>query len=650
MILKSFRDSSHSPIIKILFAAIILSFCLWGVGDIIRNYSASKAVFTLDKERFTVEQFLREYSQEKQRIRNIGSKPLTDAEMAKLNIKGLVLNKLVNEAILERAYSKLGIIIPKQSLINIVHSLPQFQNHGTFDSRIYEMAIRRSGISEQGFLHQIRDNVARTQLLHPIMAGYKLPSIIKDIIAKEFESKYTILVSKVNLNSLKSDVSATDEELKQYYSNNQDKYRRPETRDVSILIIDYQKLAGDITVTDEEVESVYQDNKESYKQQETRDFEMFSFDEKTDADKAWDMMNRGVSTKEVVKGLTPDMENVKGIKLTDLPKKIGKDLFSLKKGQASEVYAMDGKFYIYRLTKITESKQISVANIKAGIRKELRQDKMNSPEFYSKIKEMKNKIDDGFGSGKTIDTIAKETGMEIKHISSIQKEVKSDDLIKIVPDEDTRTEVIESIFTTEGGQASQMIDSKESDSLSYVVVVNKVRPAKVPEFESIKDRLKNDYILENKDKKLTEELNALSSKGNAVADMKKKFSVKTFRFSKKDLITQKDHANPEVKRILEEIPNPNAVLNIMSALKKGEVSHYKISDSEYIIFGIESIDKSSSISKEFYDVISKYIDSGAASDVVPATLNAFKQTMKLKIDNKLIDEVTKGSDERNEEG
>ncbi len=650
MILKSFRDSSHSPIIKILFAAIILSFCLWGVGDIIRNYSASKAVFTLDKERFTVEQFLREYSQEKQRIRNIGSKPLTDAEMAKLNIKGLVLNKLVNEAILERAYSKLGIIIPKQSLINIVHSLPQFQNHGTFDSRIYEMAIRRSGISEQGFLHQIRDNVARTQLLHPIMAGYKLPSIIKDIIAKEFESKYTILVSKVNLNSLKSDVSATDEELKQYYSNNQDKYRRPETRDVSILIIDYQKLAGDITVTDEEVESVYQDNKESYKPQETRDFEMFSFDEKTDADKAWDMMNRGVSTKEVVKGLTPDMENVKGIKLTDLPKKIGKDLFSLKKGQASEVYAMDGKFYIYRLTKITESKQISVADIKAGIRKELRQDKMNSPEFYSKIKEMKNKIDDGFGSGKTIDTIAKETGMEIKHISSIQKEVKSDDLIKIVPDEDTRTEVIESIFTTERGQASQMIDSKESDSLSYVVVVNKVRPAKVPEFESIKDRLKNDYILENKDKKLTEELNALSSKGNAVADMKKKFSVKTFRFSKKDLITQKDHANPEVKRILEEIPNPNAVLNIMSALKKGEVSHYKISDSEYIIFGIESIDKSSSISKEFYDVISKYIDSGAASDVVPATLNAFKQTMKLKIDNKLIDEVTKGSDERNEEG
>ena len=650
MILKSFRDASHSPVIKILFAAIIFSFCLWGVGDIIRNYSASKAVFTIDKERFTVEQFLREYSQEKQRIRNIGSKPLTDAEMEKLNIKGMVLNKLLNAAVLEHTYGKLGIIVSKQSLRDIVHSMPQFQNRGGFDTRIYEMAIRRSGMSEQGFLMGIRDNVAKTQLLHPIIAGYKLPEIIKEIIAKEFESKYTVLLSKINLDSLKYNENVSDNELKQFYDNNSDKYRKPETRNVSILLIDYGNLAGDMTIDEDEIDAVYEENKDSYKPEETRNFERFSFDDRQSADKAWEMMNRGVSSKEIIKGLTPDMEEVRGAHVSDFPEKVGKELFSLKKGHSSAVYEISGKFYVCRLTSITAPKQKSVSEIKAEIRKELQNDKMNSPEFYAKIKEMKNKIDDGFGSGKTIDIIAKETGMKVEKISGVKKEEVSAELHKIIPDEDTRTEVIEKIFTTEAGQASQTIDSKETDTLSYVVAIDKVQPAVIPEFNKIKDQVKRDYILDKKEKSLTEDLNEIAGMSTkAAAQMKKKFNTKSFKFSKRDVLTQSQHKNAEVEEILNEIPNPNAVLNIVSSLKSGEISYYKISDTEYLVCGIDNINRAGETSKEFYAAISRYIDAGTSNDVIGATLAAFKQTMKIDIDNKLIDEVTKSSDEKGDE-
>ncbi len=650
MILKSFRNASHSLFIKILFGAIIFSFCLWGVGDIIKNYSASKSVFTINKTKLTVDQFLREYSQEKQRIRNIGSKPLSDAEMEKLNIKGMVLDKLVNSAVLDQTYNKLNIIVPKKSLIDIVQSLPDFQNNGGFDSRIYEMAIRRSGISEQGFLMQIRDNVARTQLIHPIVAGYKLPNFVKDCIAKEFEAKNTILVSKLDLNSVKYNKKISEDELKQYYDSNSKKYQKPESRDVSILVIDYKNLAANIKIDENEVNKFYEEGKNSYTAKESRDFERFVFDEKKNADRAWNMMNGGLPSAEIIKELTPDMENIKNTHASDFPTQISKELFELKLQKTSEVYPISGKHYIYRLVKVSKEKQKSETEIKSEIRQELQNDKMNSPEFYSKIKDMKNKIDDGFGSGKSIEEISKETGMKIVKLSGFQKSIENSDLKKFVPDEDTRTEIMDTIFTTDEHQVSQTIDSKESDTLSYVVMVNGIQKSMIPEFNKIKVQVEHDYTIEKKEKSALEDINEIIGMNQrATKELKKKYSVKTFKFSKKDLILNKDHSHKEVEGVLNEISNPNVVLNIISTLKSGEVNYYKVSDNVYIFVGIDKIEKAQNSSKEFLDVISKYVDTGTANDVVPVALTAFKKNLKVDIDHKLIDEITKQDDQRGED-
>lgn len=647
MILNSFRNASHSLIIKILFAAIIFSFCLWGVGDIIRNYSASKTIFSVENTKISVDQFLREYSQEKQRIRNIGSKPLSDKEMEKLDIKNLVLNKLVNEVVLDQMYNKLGIIVPNKTLIEIVHSLPEFRNKdGIFDERIYEVAIRRSGISEQGFLNQIRNNVARNQLLHPVIAGYKLPKFIEECVAREFEGKNTILLSKINLNSVQFNKEVTKSELKQYYENNKQKYQRPETRDISILIIDYRDLAESIAIDENDVEKYYAENKNSYNPKEKRDFERFIFDSKEDADKAWNMMNNGAKSVDIIKKLTPDMENVKGIAVSDLPSEIAKELFNLKLMKTSEVYNISGKYYIYRSTKIYQEKGKSKKETKDQIRQELRNEKMNSPEFYSKIKEMKNKIDDGFGSGKSIEEISKETGMKIVNISELEKDFENSKLNDIIKDEDTRTEVINEIFSTDENQVTQTIDSKEIDTLSYAVLIKKIKPASIPEFEEITEKVKNDFVLEKKDKSTLNKIGEIMEAKNPIQDLKKSFSIKNFKFSKKDLLLSQKINNSEVNRILQEIPNPNVVLNIISNLKSGEVNYFKLSENEYIVVGIEKIEKSSSASSDFAKVISTYLANSTAADVLPISLIAFKNNLKINIDQKLVDEMTKKEDER----
>lgn len=648
MILNSFRNASHSFVIKILFAAIIFSFCLWGVGDIIRNYSASKTVFSVEKMKVSVDQFLREYSQEKQRIRNIGSKPLSDKEMEKLNIKNLVLDKLVNDLVLEQMCEKLGILVSKETLVNVIHSFPDFRSKdGKFDERVYESVIRRSGMSEQGFLNQIKDNVARNQLIHPIIAGYKLPTFIEDIITRDFENQNTLVISKVKLDSIKAKKEASESEAKQYYENNKSKYLEAETRDASVMVIDYKVLGNAETISEEEVNKYYNENKELYKPEELRDFEMYTFESKEDADKAWDMLNRNVKSTEVIKKLTPDMENVRNVSRKNLPYEIAKDLFDLKLNKASKVYNLSGKYYIYRLTKLSHEKEKSEKEIKTQIKEELIAERMNSPEFYAKVKELKNKIDDGFGAGKSMEEVAKATGMKMVNLEKLEKNYDNSGLNAVIADEDSRTDVMNEIFSTDENQVTQIIDSKETDTVSYVVFVKKVRAESIPAFETIKDKVKHDYILEEKQKDILKQIGDITETKNPVATLKDKFETKSFKLSKKDLLLNQKVGNPVVDNLLSELPNPNVILNIISSLKEKEVTYLKLSDSEYVIIGMDKISRAQKTSPEFSQIISSYLKNALSSDTVKISLSAFKNNLKVDIDQKLLNEIVKKEDERN---
>jgi peptidyl-prolyl cis-trans isomerase D len=634
---------------KIVFGAIILSFCLWGLGDIIHNYTASRSVLTIDDSKMTVDQFLMEYGQEKQRVRNSGAKPLTDDELQKIDIKGLVLEKFTQINVIRQTMNKLNIIVPKKSLFDIVRSLPEFQNNGTFDPKIYEMTIKRSGISEATFLDQVRESVARSQLFHPITAGYKLPNFVKNIIAKEFESKNTVIVARLNINSMKYDEVPDNETLKQFYLNNPDKYRQPEIRDIAVLVIDYGKLAGDITVSDEEVDARYEETKDAYIAKEKRDFERFAFENSEYASKAWQMLVKGAKTAEIVKKFIPKVDMIKQCDASDFSTQIGSELFDLKPNGSSQVHQIGGVYYVYKLVRIDKPKQLSEAEIKAAIRKELQGEKMNSPEFYAKTKDMRNKIDDSFGAGRSIEEIAKETDMNIVEIKGLKNSQDNPDLTKLVTDEDTRNEVLETVFSTDELQPSQMIVSRATDTLAYVVFVQKVEQATIPGFKKISKQVSEDYIFEMKGKLASDKINDIMGKGSETAkEIAAMSGAKKFKFSKMDLITNSKDHKAEVDGILEEIPNANIVLEIISTLKKGWANYYRLSDKEYIFIAINDIEKVENASPDIEQNISRYLDSNTDRDVEAVSYEAFKSKSKIVIDRERLDEVTKVSDEHEE--
>lgn len=638
MILRFFSNSSKSVFAKILFTAIILSFGLWGVGDIIRHVSETKTAISVGKYKISAEQLDREYSQMKQNIKTMGAKPLTEEEFNSMNGKEIILNNIIDKAVETETIRQIGIIVPRKSLANIIYSLPEFQTDGVFNEKLYVSLLRQSGMSESGLLLQIKNSISRNQLFHPIISGYKVPDFIKNKLGAVYESNKTIYVSIFNINDAKEPTDINEDTLKQYYENNKTKYKKPETRNIALLKVDYTKFIEEITITEQEIDEYYKNNKEMFKGVETRDFERFEFSTKEEANNAHTKLIQENPDK-VKNKLTANCQLLKETKKEEFPGDVAKDIFNIKEGNVSNVYLIGGKYYIYLLKRINAPIDKSMDEIKKEIKTIIQNEKVNTPEFYSSIKEIKNKIDDSFAAGKDVDSVAKETKAEIINIDDIEK--SNDEFIKqYVPDEETRKEVQETVFLTNENQASPIIESKEIDTVSYVVWVRKIKKEAIPELDTIKEQVKNDYILEKKDKATLEIINdMMEDNKDTLNKMKYISNTKKFIISKKDLITKSD--NKDVKEIMEKLKSYEILGEVLSILHKNDSKYYKISKDKYALVHVSDIEQPKQASNTILYILNKYLNNSVSNDIVILAKKDFKDRQKIKKNNKIIDERTK---------
>ncbi len=645
--LKAFRNASNSWFIKILFGAIILSFCFWGIGDIIRNYSASKSVVTVGKVSVNSETFSREYNQARQKIRNAGQRALTDLEMQNIDVKSLVLDKMIDEAVLDQTCLNYGLTISKKSIGEVIHSIPEFQKDGVFNGAIFSTILQRSGIPKSAFVQNIRNNLSRTQLLHPIVVGYEVPKFVKDIITKEFETKKTLVFGYIKLSDIKDSFDITDDDLAEYYNSNKDQYKKPEMRDISVLVIDYTKHIADIEVTQKEIDEYYEANKDAFAPRELRNFQRLTFKTAANADKAWEMLKRGSSVNEIVKLFIPNIEEVNDMDQQSFPKEVGKELFSLKKeGDVSVVYHIGDLFYVYRLTKVSKIGERTKEEINQEIKNILQNEKMNTPEFYQSMKEIRNKIDDGFGAGKDISEIAKETGMQIVSIKDVTVDTENPEIASLATDKPTIDDIKEAIFSTPEKQASQIIESRELDTLSFVVWVDKVTPEYIPEMNSIKTTVKEDYIKSRKDemaKKKADEI--LDANEKAVSSFANSFKAGTYTISKRDIIMYQTEQANNVTQIMKIIPNLNVVLDLISTLHKGEAKYFVNENGDYLLVGLKETTNPKTNDIKFSSIVDRYIDNSLKKDIPQISMVAFKNQLKITVDEKLIKKITSSVDD-----
>ncbi|MBI2360588.1 MAG: SurA N-terminal domain-containing protein, partial [Deltaproteobacteria bacterium] len=237
------RKRKRSWIIVFLIGMIVVVFALWGVGSYV-NDSGQTNVAVVNGEALTPREFEVHYQRFLENYRNLFREALTDEMIRNLNLKGAVLEELVQKRLLLQEAERLGLVVGDEELRDEIARVPVFTVDGRFSKSRYLQALRSSRLTPAAFEAEQREQLTMQRLY----------AVIRDsvqVAEAELRDRYRLRGEKLDLHFIRisadqflSGVKVTADEVKSYYERNRESFREPPRAQVEYVSYPFEHFAA----------------------------------------------------------------------------------------------------------------------------------------------------------------------------------------------------------------------------------------------------------------------------------------------------------------------------------------------------------------------------------------------------------------------
>lgn len=414
----SARDWIGRIVTALLMGLIILSFAIWGIGDIFRGFGANNLAQVGSIE-IGADTYRNAYQAELQTMQRAEHRNITNEEAHQYGLDGQVLSQLVNEATLDDQARRLGLAISDEDIKKAIVNDDNFKGMtGRFDRQAFDAFLRGEGFTEKTYVRQQRGVRLRRQIVDALTNGVQLPKALLEAIFRfqmETRSVDYILFPSAGAGQLPA---PSQEELKGYFESTQQLYATPEFRGLVIVAVTPASIAKPDDVSDTDARNRYEEVKnERFGAPEKREVEQILFASDAEAKEARAKLDAGKTFDELLreKNLTPKDASLGTVARTGLvDKNVADAAFSLKEGEVSVPVKAQFGTVILRAGKIIASTVKPYSDVAVELKREIA-----LKRAQSEITRLHDAIEDQRTSGKPLTEAAKSAGLEPRVISAI---------------------------------------------------------------------------------------------------------------------------------------------------------------------------------------------------------------------------------------
>ncbi|MED6310876.1 MAG: SurA N-terminal domain-containing protein, partial [Pseudomonadota bacterium] len=334
--LQILRNSVASIFTKALLGLIMVSFAVWGMGDVFGGGFFGNTVAEVGSVKINANDIHNQYQRELDRLRRMN----IDSERARqLGVQDQVVQSLVNEASFDAEAIDLGLTASDATIATQIRADPTFRgNLGTFDRIQYEQMLRASGFTEEAYVASMRREIARQQALASIASTIKVPKSVADTIYKWREEARSAAVTYVTIDPSASVPEPTNTQLATYHKENEAEFTAPERRAVTYLDLSAKEFAKQITIPEDELVVAFEDRRQEFTVPEKRKVFQMVVSEKADAEKAAVRLAGGDDFAVVAKEIadqTAESIDLGEITREDIPEELAPAVFELASNSIS---------------------------------------------------------------------------------------------------------------------------------------------------------------------------------------------------------------------------------------------------------------------------------------------------------------------------
>lgn len=267
--LTSIRERATGWIAWAIVILITIPFALWGINSYFEG-GVNVNVAEFDGGEIDYQTYQRAIYSERDRMRQVYGNNAT-AELLSGEVLGRqVINRLVNDVLLQRDAHDRGYRISDVQLAEAIRNEPNFQSEQGFSQELYERILQFSGYSPSEF-ESVQRNNAATQQVQTGFIESVLPinSTVEDLIQllrQRRTGEYVIVEPSTFL----SEIEITDEEIRTDYEENQAIYVDEEKIRIEYIEFAPSDFAVNFTPIEETLREIYDAESQQFREEEQR--------------------------------------------------------------------------------------------------------------------------------------------------------------------------------------------------------------------------------------------------------------------------------------------------------------------------------------------------------------------------------------------
>ncbi|MGP3590202.1 peptidylprolyl isomerase [Vagococcus sp. WN89Y] len=374
------RAAANHVVLKIILGLILLSFVLTGVGNYLiggnNNYAAK-----VNGQEISRAQFENAVTNERNRMaQQLGDQfsELASNENYMKAMRQQVLNRMIDEALLDQYAKNLGLGISDKQVKDAIFATQAFQSNGHFDNARFNALVNQMGMSADQYAQALRNQLTSQQLINAVAGtDFMLKGETDELVALAAQQR-VVRQAVIDVNALAAKQTVSDEEVSSYYEQNKNSFVAPEQFRVSYIKLD--AAAMEQNASDAEIQAYYDENKDTFTQPQRNRYSVIQTKTEDEAKAVLDELNKGADFATVAKAKSTDIISARNggdmgwLEESTTPDEL-KNAGLKEKGQLSGVIKSSVGFLVVRLDDIQPAKVKPLSEVRDELAAKVKHEK-----------------------------------------------------------------------------------------------------------------------------------------------------------------------------------------------------------------------------------------------------------------------------------
>ncbi|MDO8825232.1 SurA N-terminal domain-containing protein [Methylophaga sp.] len=414
------RDRAQGWIAWFIVGLISIPFALWGVNSYVTGPSDT-VVAKVNGDEITRSELLQAVQRYREQMRQMMGEEFNPEMFDNAEIRYAVIDDLIEQRLIRSATDKLGQRISDRQIAQFIQQTPAFQRDGRFDSEQYQMVLARAGFTPAYYEATLRNDLLGQQLVQNVEGSTIVSQVEVERLLKLENQQREIAYGVVKLEDFLEQTEVEESDVRDFYNANQSSYTTPEQVSLDYLELSLETISSQIEASDEQLQQYFIDNKVQFVGPELRTASHILINDNDEAEQILaeiqTKLDEGESFAELAKTYSIDVGSAaSGGDLGPIQRDVMEPtfeaaVFALENvGDISEPVKTEFGYHIIQLTDIDQSSNVEFAGVRDEVALQYRRQQAER-QFYDKAEELANLT---YENPETLDVAAETLTLEIK--------------------------------------------------------------------------------------------------------------------------------------------------------------------------------------------------------------------------------------------